>query len=94
MKVPCEFKEVKNVNGVVVGYRCCFYSVISYSDRSDCPISITPFNTQSDALDNALLALECGVFAEVQAHRIFASPHLFPELYHKIKEYVSCSNYD
>lgn len=92
-KVPCEFKDWKDKNGVKVGYRVTIYYVISESERC-VPFELHSFTCQSDALDNALLALECGITAEVQRSYIFVSPKFFPHIYDLIEDYVSQTDFN
>ena len=87
-KVPCEFKDWNNINGVKIGYRVTIYYVICESERC-IPFEIHTFTSQSDALDNAMLALECGVFSEMHRDYIYVSPTQYPVIYKMIEDYVS-----
>ena len=87
-RVPCEFKEWKDKNGVKIGYKVTIYYVVCESERS-IPFDLHSFTCQSDALDNALMARDCGIFAEVQRCYIHVSPTFYPSIYNAIEEYVS-----
>ena len=91
LKVPCEFKDWIDKNGVKVGYKVTIYYVICESERC-IPFEIHSFTSQSDALENAMLALECGVFSEMHRDYIHVSPKSYPVIYNLIEDYVSQTN--
>lgn len=90
---PCIFSDWKNVNGVKIGYRVTVYYVICESERF-VPFEIHTFTSQSEAIDNAVLARECGVFSEFGFRYIYVSPHSYSSIYNRIEEYVSQTRFN
>lgn len=94
-KLPCTFKEAKNVNGVHIGYRCTFVLLLTES-VSDSVMPIQPylFTSPAESIDNALMARECDLSTTSQLVHVLVTPKEFPTLYKAIQDYVSCSNND
>lgn len=94
-KVPCTFKEVRNVNGIHVGYRCSF-DLVLVEAVSDSTVPVQPyvFTSVGEALDNALLARECGLSVSCKNISIVVTPTHFSNLYNAIREYVSFPDND
>lgn len=94
-RLPCTFKEAKNVNGVHIGYRCTFDLLLveSVSDSS-MPIQPYVFTSAAESIDNALMARECGLSVSNQLIYVLVTPTQFPALYKMIHDYVSQTNND
>lgn len=92
-RVPCKFKEVKNINGVHVGYRV-YFDLLLVEAVSDSVIPFQPylFTSVADMIDNRLLAQECGLGAVSIAINFLVTPNDFPDFYNSIVDYVSRSN--
>lgn len=92
-RVPCTFKEVKNVNGVHIGYRV-YFDLLLVEAVSDSVIPFQPylFTSIADMIDNRLLAQECGLGAVSIAINFIVTSKDFPDFYKSIVDYVSRSN--
>ena len=94
-KLPCTFKEAKDVNGVHIGYRCTF-DLLLVEAVSDSVMPIQPyiFTSVADSIDNACMARDCGLSVSSQLVYILVTPTHFSALYNLIHDYVSSSNND
>ena len=94
-RLPCTFKEAKNVNGIHIGYRCTFVLLLTESvSDSLMPIQPYVFTSSAESIDNALMARECGLSTSSQLIHILVTPTEFPTLYKAISDYVSSPNND
>lgn len=94
-RLPCTFKEAKNVNGVHLGYRCTFVLLLTEAvSDSIMPIQPYLFTSPGESLDNALMARECDLSTTSQLVHVLVTPTVFPTLYKAIHDYVSCPDND
>lgn len=87
--VPCEFKLVRNVNGIKIGYRVNVHILFVWNHDT---IESHAFLRVSQALDNAELVRECGFSCTLVSSTVVVSESSFPELYQIIEDYVSSTD--
>lgn len=85
--VPYEFEEAKFIHSNLKGYWVTFY--ILFDGKT-----FHHFAHQSDAIDNALLAREAGVYVTQFFQRIFVSPYAHSDIFNEIEDYVHRSHFD
>lgn len=85
--VPYEFEEVKFIHGNLKGYWVTFYILFDGN-------KFHHFAHQSDAIDNALLARESGVYVTQFSQRIYVSPHAHSQIFYEIENYVQGTDTD
>lgn len=87
--VPCDFKLVRNVNGVKIGYRVSLHILLVWNHGE---IESHAFLRISSALDNAELARECGLPCCLLSNSVIVTESHFSELYQLIEDYVSSTD--
>ena len=85
--VPQEFKKARFMAPLLKGY---WVTLFCFFDGE----RIHHIFHQSEMLDNAQLARECGFSLTEFLHKVLVTPHVHPEIFNKIESYVSRSNSD
>lgn len=82
MIVPYDFREITLSDGTSAYF---IYVYFLFDGKS-----AYPFFKQSELLDNALFAKECGLPSYTFYKKVLITPSTFPEIFSELHDYVSC----